>query len=226
MHLQDLIFPRKCPVCGKLIPLQRAFCACSSASPRRVQQDARLIAPDDPVQLRHLTAPYYYDGVIRAELLALKFHGQTRFVKPLSKAMCHAVSRSFYGVSFDCVTFVPMTKADIRSRAFNQSALLAQSIAETFSIECSALLQKTKTTQQQHTLNLAKRLTNLDGAFTATDRLRPGACVLLVDDIKTTGTTLQRCCDALLAAGARDVYCVCAAVAQQLSPANEAASPA
>ena len=208
------LFPRTCPLCGKRIPLLHEFCSCSSASPHPVPDDATLIHPDDPVQLRHLTAPYYYSGQIRSQLLMLKFQAQTRYVKPLGAAMAAKVLAAFPSVSFDCVTFVPMTEADICVRSLNQSALLAQTVAEKLFIECKALLVKTKSTIQQHTLHQAERLDNLQNVFAPTAMVIPGQTVLLVDDIKTTGTTLFRCCEALYAAGIRDVYCVCAAASE------------
>ena len=214
MDVLTCLFPQTCPLCGKRIPLWHEFCSCSSASPHAVPSDAMLIHPDDPVQLKHLTAPYYYSGQIRAQLLMLKFQARTRYAKPLGAAMAAKVQSAFPAVSFDCVTFVPMTNADIRLRSLNQSALLAQTVAEKLFIECKALLVKTKPTMQQHTLNQAERLENLQNVFAPSALAKPGQTVLLVDDIKTTGTTLLRCCEALHAAGIQDVYCVCAAVSE------------
>lgn len=218
MYFQSFLYPRVCPACGKKIPLGRTYCACSDSDPKVVPPNAKLMQPDDPVQLRHLCAPFFYDGQIRAQLLALKFQKQTRFVKPLSHAMAECVLTSFPDVTFDVVTFVPMTPADIRTRSFNQSALLAQRIAKELFIECSALLEKCKSTPQQHTLTVSDRLQNLQNVFLPTSRCKPGLTVLLVDDIKTTGTTLLRCIEALDGAGIQDVYCVCAAVSSYLSP--------
>ena len=124
----------------------------------------------------------------------------------------------FRAVSFDCVTFVPMTQADLSERSFNQSALLAQWVARTNFIECSALLIKIKTTPKQHTLTVNERLQNLDQAFMPTERIKAGSTVLLCDDIKTTGTTLRRCRDTLLAAGVKEVYCLACAMSAYNSP--------
>ena len=105
-----------------------------------------------------------------------------------------------------------MSEADLRERSFNQSALLAQWVAQTNFIQCSALLQKVKTTPKQHTLTVNERLQNLDQAFQPTDLVQSGSTVLLCDDIKTTGTTLRRCRDTLLAAGVKEVYCLTCAM--------------
>ena len=218
MDLLQILYPRVCPVCGQLIPINRAFCACSDGPAQHVPADAVLCSDQDPIRLAHICAPYYYEGIIRQQLLGLKFHNQTKYVRSLSFAMAQQVSMVYADVSFDCVTFVPMAQPDIRTRAFNQSALLAQSIAKQLFIQCSALLEKTQLTVPQHTLNQSDRLQNLEHVFEATDLCKPGSTVLLVDDIKTTGTTLYRCCEALKIAGVQDVYCVCAAVTRSPSP--------
>lgn len=185
--------------------------------PDRITSSGNVSTTDDasidtPVRIQHFCAPFYYDGVIRSKLLAFKFQRRTRYCNLFAHAMTDCVKSSFPDVSFDVVTFVPMTQADIRARSFNQSGLLAQRIAKELFIECSALLTKTKSTPQQHTLTVHERLQNLQDVFRPTERCKPGMTVLLVDDIKTTGTTLARCCEALETAGVTDVYCVCAAV--------------
>ena len=212
MNLLDVVYPKVCPVCGKLIPLQHTFCDCSRQPIRYVNDDTDYADADALNPLNHFTAPFYYDGVIRAQLLSLKFQQQTSLAKPLGLAMAERVTQMYPDVSFDCVTFVPITKEDIRNRSFNQSALLAQIIARALFIPCVALLKKDHATLKQHTLNQKERLRNLDQAFSVTNRFKAGQTVLLCDDIKTTGTTLYQCSRVLLNNGANDVYCVCCAM--------------
>ena len=81
--------------------------------------------------------------------------------------------------------------------------------------------EKTVETKKQHNLSATERMTNLDNTF----RLKSGAdvrgkTVILCDDIKTTGTTLKKCCDVLFENGARDVYCLCIAVSDYQQDMN------
>jgi len=207
----ELLYPRVCPVCGERIPFRRSRCSCSDQAPQFVPPDVGDLS-NDPDRLDPFTAVYYYNGSVRFDLLSLKVFGRVSCVKPFSHAMARRVAEVFPDVSFDCVTFVPMHPLDLRKRSFNQSALLAQTVAADLFIPCSALLQKVCTTQNQHTLSQTQRLENLIGAFAPTALVSPGSTVLLVDDIKTTGTTLRRCRDVLIHAGVSAVYCLACAM--------------
>lgn len=213
MHL---LYPNRCPVCGKAIAFNEMYCPCSDQAAQPVPSEiGALYDANDP--LNPFTAVYYYNGRIRYNLLELKFHQKASLAKPLGLAMAQRVAEVYPSVSFDCVTFVPMTELDLSERSFNQSALLAQWVAKAFFIECYALLKKVRSTPKQHNLNKDERLANLQQAFAATDLVQPGSTVLLVDDIKTTGTTLQRCRDVLLQAGVKEVYCIACAMSDYCS---------
>ena len=212
MNALDCLYPRVCPVCGKRIPINASFCSCSNQPNKRAPQELFPLT-DDPFDNSFcFAAPYYYDGIIRQQLLSFKFQNKTSLAKPLGLAMAEHAAIVYGSVKFDCVTFVPMSEADIQDRSFNQSALLAQWVARTNFIECSALLQKVKSTPKQHTLSVNERMQNLDQAFEPTNLVKPGSTVLLCDDIKTTGTTLRRCRDTLLEAGVKEVYCLACAM--------------
>lgn len=217
MHITNCFYVRRCPVCGELIPLNNEYCSCSAQPARHVPQELFHLT-DDPYDAQLcFSAPYYYDGIIRQQLLSFKFQNRPSLAKPLGLTMAAHAATIFSDVSFDCVTFVPMAADDLRNRSFNQSALLAQWVARTIFIQCSALLEKVKLTPTQHTLTVDERLRNLEGAFQPTALAKPGMTVLLCDDIKTTGTTLRRCRDTLLAAGVKEVYCLSCAMSDYSS---------
>lgn len=208
MHL---LYPNTCPVCGKIVPFNQEYCKCSDEQSQMIPLEACDLS--DPYQcLNPFAAVWYYNGRVRYDLLRLKFMQKASLAKPLGLAMAERAVQAFPAVAFDCVTFVPMTTEDLRVRSFNQSALLAQWIARSFFIQCSALLKKVKSTPCQHSLNQSDRLNNLEHAFAVTELVKPDSTVLLVDDIKTTGTTLLRCCDTLLQAGVKEVYSLACAM--------------
>ena len=188
-----LLYPNQCPVCGKLIPFNQTYCKCSDAPSQLVPlNDDDPSFEDDP--LFPFTAVWYYGGRIRFDLLSLKFHRKASLAKPLGLAMAQRVAQAFPTVSFDCVTFVPMTADDLRERSFNQSALLAQWVARAFFIQCSALLQKVRATPCQHMLNQSERYQNnrhnaapLQG-YTAGSR-RKGS---VLPDLRHVGLLLSR----------------------------------
>ncbi len=104
---------------------------------------------------------------------------------------------------YDAVTYVPMTRKDRRERGFNQARILAREVARTAHLPLRRLLVKTRETSAQRLLTARDRHENLRGAF------RPipfwYSRVLLVDDIYTTGATVEECARALKQGGAEYV---------------------
>lgn len=224
-RLLDLFFPRRCPVCGKLIPFGEDSCGCHSLETRRVhapacehcgaEADRCTCSLPGELTLGHVAAPFYYSGKPRDDVLELKFHGEKRRAERLGREMALCFAERFADVQPDVVTFVPMTKKSERARGFNQSALLAKAVAAQLFLPFGALLEKTRETETQHTLSEQERKTNLSRAFALRTQVDVrGKTVLLVDDIKTTGATLSECERTLLENGAASVYCLCCAVTE------------
>jgi predicted amidophosphoribosyltransferase len=104
---------------------------------------------------------------------------------------------------------------DEKKRGYNQAQLLAEKIAENMGIPCLPLLRKDFKTQSQHNLPQMKRSGNLLGAIsfnTGCNTEITGARILLCDDIKTTGSTLDECTKTLLFEDCAEVRCVTACV--------------
>lgn len=108
----------------------------------------------------------------------------------------------------ELVTAVPLHPSKQRTRGYNQSELLGCSFAHHTGL-CwkPALLKRTRNTKSQTKLNRAGRLANMQGAFTCTVPSQvKGKVVLLIDDVSTTGATLEGCAIALKEAGAKRVF--------------------
>ena len=123
--------------------------------------------------------------------------------------------RKRYGdIEFDYVAYVPMDKKREKQRGFNQSMLLAKGIAEELNIPFGKnLLVKLYRTDVQHELNEVERKGNLLGAFDVSSAYNlEGRTVLLVDDVKTSGATLNECGKMLYLNGAERVFCLTAAL--------------
>jgi competence protein ComFC len=108
----------------------------------------------------------------------------------------------------DLVVPVPLHPARRHKRGFNQSELISYILSGLLSSPVSThALIKTKNTEPQMGLSSEKRVVNLKNSFTAVDRmLLTGKSVILVDDIMTTGATLDTCAKELLRSGAKEVY--------------------
>jgi ComF family protein len=111
------------------------------------------------------------------------------------------------GWAVDVVTCVPLSKGRLRERGYNQAALLARPLALGSCLPFfPLLLRKTREVPSQVGLTALERKRNVVDAFLADGQAQNLKRILVVDDVTTTGSTLEACARALLDAGAREVY--------------------
>ena len=151
-------------------------------------------------------SPFCYNGAVQKAILEMKFHNAASYAKVFARYLAYvAVS---CGLQFDAVAFVPMTAKAQRERGYNQAQLLAEHFCNFLQLDFPLdALRKTKETARQEKLGKKERKENLIGAFSAQDCVS-GKRILLIDDIKTTGATLNECAKALKRKGATSVECV------------------
>ena len=132
-----------------------------------------------------------YKGAVKGSLQLYKFHERSDLHIGFSKLACSILERS--DVFFDAVVCVPISEKTLKERGYNQSALIAKKIAEYFDVPFYGdLLIKIKETKKQSGLKLKERVKNVRGAFEVNNPGRiKSSCVLLVDDIFTTGATMR-----------------------------------
>lgn len=148
-----------------------------------------------------------YDGALRAIIHALKYGGRRSLARPLAGLMRARGAEMLAGA--DAAVPVPLHRSRHRERGFNQ----ADDLARHLELPVVTALRRTRATAAQAELPAARRHGNVRGAFAATPRATAlaGAVVLLVDDVSTTGATLEACARALKAAGVREVRALTAA---------------
>ncbi|MEA2639537.1 MAG: hypothetical protein QOF51_931 [Chloroflexota bacterium] len=185
-------------------PLGPAVCPrCSLPSPggRTCQR-----CEGHPHAVRAIIASYPFEGVVRAGILGLKYRGRRRLARVLTPALIAALERR--PLTADLVIPVPLSWARSRERGFNQSELLARPVAAALRLPLDTTsLLRARDTAQQTRLPARERRRNVVGAFEVAN---PSAVadrrVLLVDDVCTTGATLDACGAALADAGAAGVW--------------------
>ncbi|MBC8545944.1 ComF family protein [Clostridiaceae bacterium NSJ-31] len=207
--LLDLLFPPRCACCGEVIARGVLCDGCRPTLRLRDDPAAPLVPPLDG-----LAAAYLYQDAGAALMREFKFHRQLRcYDLELREGFEAAVCAYYAGRSFDFVLPVPLHKASRRERGFNQSAYIAQRLAERMGLPCDErALQKLLHNRIQHTLSREEREQNVKGVYRAAAELAAGKSILLVDDIVTTGATLCECAATLKAAGAKRV-CAAAVLA-------------
>lgn len=147
---------------------------------------------------------YKYDGALKEMLHKLKFEGESKFLQPLAEEAAFLVQA--YGESgFDMVVSVPTDAARRRQRGFDiPESIFAQALAVKGAWK-PQVLARIKATAPQYGLTPDKRRSNVRGCFAVQGDVR-GAKILLVDDILTTGATLDEAAKILKQAGAKSVY--------------------
>ena len=153
-----------------------------------------------------------YDGALRAVIHALKYEGRRSLARPLAALMLGRCEAVFVGA--DLLVPVPLHPSRRRSRGFNQALDLARRLRATGLPVCRAL-RRVRATLTQTGLLAEQRQRNMRDAFAprwGMSRL-DGATVVLVDDVSTTGATLDACAKTLMQMGVREVRAVTAAKA-------------
>ncbi|CAN5378501.1 ComF family protein [soil metagenome] len=189
--LLDLIYPKKCSLCG----LCGAENPCQACLGEMSPQDLIVIAEiDSPLDFR--ASLYPYEGRAAQMVRRLKYSRSTSLAKFMTVQISEAIPKLG---TFDAVIPVPIHWSRQCVRGFNQSDLITEGIAVR-----ARDLRRTRATRPQVGLNREQRSENLLGAFTAV-RSFAGADVLLIDDVVTSGQTARECARALRDQGARGV---------------------
>lgn len=210
--LLDLLFPPKCVFCGKVLSGgERGFCA-------RCQKELPWLTGEAAEQTGEFfslcASPLAYRDQVRDSIRRYKFKGRQGYHKTYGRLVAQCVQDHLAG-RYDLITWVPLSRARLRQRGYDQAMLLASAAALALDDVAAETLCKVRDTEAQSGLgkNDASRRANVLSAYQVTDpALVEGRRVLLIDDIVTTGSTLSECARVLRTAGAADV--VCAALAR------------
>lgn len=153
-----------------------------------------------------------YEGAVKELVRVFKYGNGRSLAAPLGDMMTDLLEKEGRLIrDVRLVTFVPMHRASIYERGFNQSELLARRISARSGLPVARLLEKVRRTRRQNELPREERLRNLKDAFRPYPECAgklDGATVLIVDDVMTTGATLDECGRVLVEAGAGEVRCI------------------
>ena len=157
-----------------------------------------------------LCAATTYQWPVNKWIGGLKFGQQTEFAKPLGYLLARQLEQQSW--NYDQYSVVPLHFVRSLSRGYNQSLLIAHQALQTSShLPFLSHLKRRKYTKPQARLNQYDRNTNLNNAFVCRAPIL-GANVLLIDDVVTTGHTVNEAAKALKRAGANKVYVACCAL--------------
>ena len=223
--LVDVVFPPVCLSCGGLTGHDGYLCPGCYGMLQRVQPEDRLYRETE-AKLRDgglidgLWSPFYFEraGVLQDLVHEMKYGG----ISGIGRILGREIARTFRGrydlSSFSCAIPVPLHRAKLRERGYNQAQEICGGIADVSRIPCfPRILVRSRFTSTQTALDAAARAANVRGAFSirpAAARGLRGASVLLVDDVVTTGATIRSCAAALRPSGVGRIVAATIAIAQ------------
>lgn len=193
----DIMFPQVCSVCGKLN--KEGLCVkCKNMLEKlAIFQITKENLQENYVQ--ELISIFPYEGIVRQLLLAYKFNEKSYmyvcFVNFILKN-----KKIFEKLqSYDTIIPVPISKKRMKERGYNQSLLIAKKLSKTLNIELQEnCLIKTKNIIEQSKLNREQRKQNIQNVYELKkEQILKNKKILLIDDIYTTGNTVNECCKML-----------------------------
>lgn len=208
----DLVFPRHClncnrlghficPKCrGEIIKISQTNCPiCHQKS-----ENGRLCPKCRPkYRLRGVLAyGFFHDPILKNVIHQFKYEGISSAGEELAELLEPLVPKEI-----DTLAFVPVSRKRLHERGFNQAKVLAQHLSRLSGKPVYKGLIKTRHTERQVGLKRGERLANLRGVYKVTNEQEiKNKKILLIDDVLTTGATLDNCSRALRSAGAKEIW--------------------
>ena len=231
--LTKLLFPGSCPICGeveeqlltddgvadicpecekKLVRVSQPFCL-KCGKPLEEDRVRREYCADC-AKTTHLfsqgRAVFVYQGVIIGSMHRLKYANRRDYAVIYAREAYQAYGTWIRRIAPDAVIPVPLHPKRRRERGYNQAELLAKELARLTGIPHQKnLLLRTVHTSPQKQLSAKERKNNLKNAFQVSKKIVQLEKVLLIDDIYTTGSTVDAASEALMAAGVKKIYVLC-----------------
>lgn len=218
--MSDIFYPRRCPVCQKILKDQKRMIFPQCETMLHPIGHPRCFKCGKPVEKgefcrdcqkrKHMFEQgrgiFVYDSSMRRSVTRYKYYGCREYGDFYAKAMYRYAKMELREWKPDLIVPVPVHRSKERMRGFNQAAYLAERISRYTGIPADmGLVQKNIKTKSQKKLNALQRRKNLEKAFCVTGDVR-GKDILVIDDVYTTGSTIDAMASCLKKKGAENVY--------------------
>lgn len=222
--ITELLFPRRCPVCDDIVRPWGALCCpvckkklrylganyCMKCGKGLSVQEVEYCSdckkyPHAFLRGRSL---YQYESVAGA-IFRFKYHGRQEYADFWAEELYRYLGRDILAMQADALVPVPLHKSRLLERGYNQAELLAQALSKRIEVPCRTnLVFRCKKTLPQKQLNYAERQNNLKNSFKLSANDVKLNTVLIIDDIYTTGSTVDALAKVFLEHGTEKVCVV------------------
>jgi ComF family protein len=230
--MEKFLFPDSCPVCGsvpeqlltgqepvgicpacekKLIRIREPFCMrCGKPLAAHSAAEYCIDCKKSDHAFVQGRAVFVYQGEIIGSMHRMKYSGRRDYAPVFAREAYGELGDWIARISVDAIIPIPLHKKRRRVRGYNQAELLAKELSQLCRVPVeTGLLVRNVETKPQKNLNSSERKNNLKNAFQITERSVQLKKVLLIDDIYTTGSTVDAAASVLRRAGITKVYVLC-----------------
>lgn len=202
-QLLELVFPNVCGMCGKID--KNSLCPKCKTKLKQITK-AEIIKNSNKNFKAHAYL-FKYSGIIREMILSYKFKDKSYLYKTFVEIIIKNKKICGFIEKYDIIISVPIHKKRMNKRGYNQSELIVKGIAKNLNINRERnVLYKVKNNKSQSLLTKKDRLTNTKNVYKILESSKiKDKKILLVDDIYTTGSTVNECSKMLKKAGASEV---------------------
>lgn len=215
--LLSAIYPNKCMGCGDIIPEGDYFCKYCEQNIERNdldnfclvcgQEKENCVCKFNIYRFEKMISVFKNEGIAQRAYYSYKFSHKQHYIDFFAKEIADAVQKLYQDITFDYICAVPINKTLFFKSKFDHCNILCKSVSKLLKLPiANDVLSCKKGKKQQHKLSIKQRLTNVNEKFRFNYKI-DGATVLLIDDIYTTGATLDECAKTLMYAGANRVLC-------------------
>lgn len=215
------LFPKTCPICDKALRYGEDICSACSGRIRYIKEPrckkcSKQLGDDeaeycvDCNRSKHIfksgIAAFLYDDVISKSIYRFKYHNRRTYAEFYGKAIANRYGKTIRGWNADIIVPVPIHERKRVKRGYNQAELIAKALEKELGIraDCSYLVRVANTRPQKE-MDKWERKKNLENAFKLDRNVVEYRKIILVDDIYTTGSTIDECARTLMAGGAKEV---------------------
>ncbi|MBQ9607358.1 MAG: ComF family protein [Lachnospiraceae bacterium] len=218
----DFLFPRRCPFCDEVVKYGDMICDrcrdkkryiegayCMKCGKPLLRSDSEYCKDCKRTGHNFLRgrALYIYSDEVRASITRFKYHGRREYAGYYGREMAERLGSFIKGCGVDCLVPVPVSMEKLKKRGYNQAELISERISAYTGIPTEKdLILRIRDTPPMKELTRAERMKNLKGAFKINSHVVKCRNVMIVDDIYTTGSTIDAVAAALLRAGVKNVY--------------------